>query len=647
MNTLRARAAIAAAVVVLASLMALTGLKLWINSIERVEQAQQRQTASLRTAAALADAMAPQIEASFAPDGRVTGLRWSEEPDLADHRLIDRVAAATGETATVFAFEAENGEFWRRSTNIIKPDGNRAVGTKLGSGGAVHAAIMRGETFRGEAVILGKPYYTVYAPIRGPQGGVEGILYVGVEKSDLFAAMIDELLTFLGAAVVVLALAVGAIWVMAGRALGPLEKLAAAAGKLGEGDYDVKVDGKERGDEIGHLASAMEMLRGRLSQAQDERVTLGQAEERSKARFAETLSALSRNVGDVAEAAAQGDFSARVDADFDAPELTRLAEAVNRMAGQVSLYLDDLQEMFAALEAGDLTRSLRGDWKGRLGELSEAARSGSAALAKVLADAREGAVDSRQGVAEVREIMDTLAARAESQASTLQETAATVEEMSATAASAAERLTGAEGMTETVATRAGDGAASVSHAIDAVKRIEESSAKITEIIAVIDSIAFQTNLLALNAAVEAARAGEAGKGFAVVASEVRGLAQRSSEAARDIGGLIKESASNVADGVEQVNATGEALDGIVGSIQELAGAIREIAASGREQGHGMQEINQAVGHLDETVQETTRRIGEAAARSASLEETATASAQALAAFRLAASDGQGRGRSAA
>ncbi|MEO1687482.1 MAG: methyl-accepting chemotaxis protein [Pseudomonadota bacterium] len=646
MRTLRSKAAIAAAVVVLASLGALMGVKLWSISASHVAKAQEQQGISLRVAAALTDAALPEVTADFDRNDDVRALTWSAEPDLSDHSLIDRIAAATGETATVFAFEAENGEFWRRSTNIIKPDGQRAVGTKLGKDGAVHAAVMRGETFRGEAVILGKSYYTVYAPVRGPSGAVEGILYVGVEKGGVLAAALGEMGSIALAALLVLGASVAVIWALAGAALGPLEVLAVAARRLSEGDFSVEVEGEARTDEVGQVASAMTALRARLAEAHEERERSGRAEEAAKAEHARTLEALSRGVGDVAEAAAKGDFSRRVNADFDAPELRRLADAVNALASGVSDYLDDLQAMFGAIEAGDLTRRLRPDWDGRLAEIAEAASTGLAALADALGSARENATDSREGVADVREIMDTLASRAESQASTLQQTAATVEEMSATAASAAERLTGAEKMTDAVAGRAGDGASSVAHAIDAVKRIEQSSSKITEIIAVIDSIAFQTNLLALNAAVEAARAGEAGKGFAVVASEVRGLAQRSSEAARDIGALIKESAGNVADGVEQVNATGDALEGIVTSVQALAGAIREIAASGREQGHGMQEINQAVGHLDETVQETTRRIGEAAARSGGLFETAEASAETLSAFKLSASR-PGGGRAAA
>jgi methyl-accepting chemotaxis protein len=205
-----------------------------------------------------------------------------------------------------------------------------------------------------------------------------------------------------------------------------------------------------------------------------------------------------------------------------------------------------------------------------------------------------------------------LSQRAESQAAALEETSATMEEMTASIRANADNSSTADEAAREAARKARRGGAIVTDAVAAMDRIETSASRIADIITVIESIAFQTNLLALNAAVEAARAGDAGKGFAVVASEVRTLAQRSSEAAKDITGLIQSSTGEVAAGARLVRQTGEALTEITGAVEAVAGSIGEITAATREQAAGAQEISSTVSHMDETTQRTSALASESA-----------------------------------
>ncbi|WP_293853934.1 methyl-accepting chemotaxis protein [uncultured Alsobacter sp.] len=213
-----------------------------------------------------------------------------------------------------------------------------------------------------------------------------------------------------------------------------------------------------------------------------------------------------------------------------------------------------------------------------------------------------------------------LAGRTEQQASALEETAATTEQLAASVKSSAQSSRQAVAYAEEARDVAEEGGRIVGQAVEAMTRIEQASAKITEITSVIDEIAFQTNLLALNAAVEAARAGDAGKGFAVVAAEVRTLAQRSSEAAKDIGGLISTSTVEVGQGVKLVREAGATLERIVGASAKVAGTVNEISTASAEQANGIDEMSQAVAHMDEMTQQNAALAEQSSASAMSLSQ---------------------------
>jgi methyl-accepting chemotaxis protein len=227
-----------------------------------------------------------------------------------------------------------------------------------------------------------------------------------------------------------------------------------------------------------------------------------------------------------------------------------------------------------------------------------------------------------------------LSQRTEEQAASLEETSAAMEEMLATVrknADNARHASSAAGQTKAIADRSGQ---VVAQAVDAMALIEQSSSKVTEIIGVIDDIARQTNLLALNAAVEAARAGDAGRGFAVVASEVRNLAQRSSQAAKDVKQLITVSGEQIKGGVDLVKRTGGSLTEIVQSIKEVADLVQDIAAACAEQATGIAEVNKALSQMDEVTQQNSALVEENAATAKTLEEQAQAMHERVAFFTI-------------
>ncbi len=213
-----------------------------------------------------------------------------------------------------------------------------------------------------------------------------------------------------------------------------------------------------------------------------------------------------------------------------------------------------------------------------------------------------------------------LARRTEQQAAALEETAAAVDEISATVKTSSGRANEVRRIVQDAKRRADTSSGVVQNAVSAMARIREASDKIANIVGVIDSIAFQTNLLALNAGVEAARAGEAGKGFAVVAQEVRELAQRSAQAAKEIGGLITNSSSEVATGTHYVSQTGDALMEIAGQIVDIAGHVDLIATSSQEQTVSLDSVNGSVNELDHMTQQNAAMVEETNAATRQLAE---------------------------
>ena len=312
----------------------------------------------------------------------------------------------------------------------------------------------------------------------------------------------------------------------------------------------------------------------------------------------------------------------------------RAARADRQVAARQQMQVvEALRIGLRQLSGGDLTSQIAEPFEGGYEDLRVDFNTTVETLASAMSEIAENAQNIRNEARDISTTADALSRKTESTAATLEQTAAALDELTSSVQQSAEGADHADRAVSDAKANAEESGKVVLQTVSAMDQIEESSNKITSIIKVIDDIAFQTNLLALNAGVEAARAGEAGRGFAVVASEVRALAQRSSEAAREINGLIAKSGSQVKKGVDLVGQTGEALRRIVDSVSKISDLVSSIASSSRQQSSNLAEINNAVTQLDQSTQQNAARLEEATAASEALRNDAVSLVETVGHFR--------------
>ncbi|RWX74895.1 methyl-accepting chemotaxis protein [Neorhizobium lilium] len=422
----------------------------------------------------------------------------------------------------------------------------------------------------------------VFLPFRVATFDTTWVAVVDVPLETINAPLQQQLIAMLAGLAAMILVIAGIAWAilyMVGR---PIQRLASNMGVLANGDLSADVAGVDRQDEIGAMARAVQVFKVNGLRAVDverEAVAIRSLAEKDRADAA----TLERNRSeDMAKAT------------------TGLAQGLQRLANGDLTY--QLREPFAP----DF-ESLRTDFNASIVQLRQTIQAVANATGSIDSGSRElsqGALD--------------LSRRTEQQAASLEETAAALEEITANLSNSSKRADDAR----TVARQSNESAQRsgmvVGDAIAAMHRIQQSSNQISNIISVIDEIAFQTNLLALNAGVEAARAGEAGKGFAVVAQEVRELAQRSAKAAKEIKGLIQTSAGEVEGGVRLVAATGETLKVIEQHVVTINTQLDAIATAAKEQSIGLSEVNTAVNHMDQATQQNAAMVEQSTAASETL-----------------------------
>ncbi|MFL7976195.1 methyl-accepting chemotaxis protein [Xanthomonas vasicola] len=373
---------------------------------------------------------------------------------------------------------------------------------------------------------------------------------------------------------------------------------------------------------IGDLSEDMDNLPGEKAVLTD-----------TMAQVKSNLLAMNTEIKHLAQSAANGDFTARGDAERFQYDFRVMVESLNTLMATADGNLQSLSGLLQSIAAGDLTARMSGEFHGVFAQMRDDANATATQLAEIVSGIKTSAISIRGAASEIAAGNQDLSQRTEQQAANLEETAASMEELTSTVKQNAESARQANQLAIGAAKVASQGGEIVSKVVGTMSGIEASSKKIADIISVIDGIAFQTNILALNAAVEAARAGEQGRGFAVVASEVRTLAQRSSGAAKEIKDLIDDSVQRVTDGSVLVHSAGTTMGEIVASVQRVTDIMGEISAASQEQSSGIEQVNQTVTQMDETTQQNAALVEEATAAARALEEQAIGLTEAVAVFK--------------
>ncbi len=542
-----------------------------------------------------------------------------------DVDLVDGFTRATGAVATVFARTGD--DFVRVTTSVKKDDGTRAVGTLLDRQHPAYASLLDGKPYTGRAVLFGKNFGTHYEPIRQGERTI-GVLFVGTDLSDVLQSLAGAMQTQqpFGTGVVY------AVDVRPGATLGQVVGLAAGRASA------ARIDAKEP-DAAAFLKQLQEGgEQGSFDTPWSPAAASG-APGLTRVAFVKNAAWNWVVVGEAPVSRVMADAKQQLVAlwvAIGAAVLALLVMIVWLTRRLVIRPVAELTRSLTHLAQSDLSQPLASQSGDELGRLTHAMEGFRHQLAHTMTVVRANAEHVASASSQIAMGNKDLSQRTEEQASALQETVATMDELSSTVrnnASNADQARQLALIASSVATRGGE---VVGQVVQTMKGIHDSSSKIAEINAVVDSIAFQTNILALNAAVEAARAGEQGRGFAVVATEVRNLAQRSADAAKQIKTLVSQSVEQVEQGTALVGHAGQTMGEIVAAIQRVSTIVAEISTASAEQSTGVSQVGQAVTQMDHATQQNAALVEESAAAAENLKQQADQLVQAVAVFRLGA-----------
>ncbi len=587
-------------------------------------------------AVGLSKTFAAKLSGGFALSGETVNIGDKPTPVLTlagkpvnmDFGLVDQFTEATGAVATVFASSGE--DFVRVTTSLKNDKGERVVGTQLDRAHPGYKAVREGNSFTGLAALFGRQYMTHYEPIKDGAGKVVGLAFVGLDFTDYLKSLKDTIRAMkIGNS--------GYFYVLDARPGANYGNLIVHPASEGKNILDSKdPDGRE------FIKDILEQKSGTIRYPWIN-ASMGETKAREKVvaftflkpwnwvvaggTYVDEYTSEVRSVRNIFA------MSGLVVVVFTAMVLFYMVKRT------VTRPLKEVQSAASRIAGGDLTVQLSKRSSDEIGQMVDAINQIGSGLASVVESVREGSESVANASSEIAQGNQDLSMRTEQQASALQQTASSMATLSGTVSHNVDNAKQANQLAISASDVAMRGGQVMEQVVETMKGINQSSARIADIIGVIDGIAFQTNILALNAAVEAARAGEQGRGFAVVASEVRSLAGRSAEAAKEIKTLISDSVGRVEQGTQLVNQAGETMTEVVASIRRVNDIMGEITSASSEQSNGVSQVSEAVNQMDQTTQQNAALVEEMAAAASSLRTQAGELVNTVSVFRTGSGDG--------
>ncbi|WEK04436.1 MAG: methyl-accepting chemotaxis protein [Candidatus Devosia phytovorans] len=612
--------AIAALVLVsiIGSIAAVSGA-IYINlHAGSMEDSKLQQDTNLAVAATILERRISGSVLNWTPEGTMDAFQSWAVPPFYDTEIIDSVTRVTRQDATIYVVDATTKVMHGKTTSIEAADGTRVTDLVIDPADPIYATLMEGLPYSGAMLVNGISYFVALQPIEKMSGEVMGAIFVGTPMVNIEAAAngVLGLILMVGGGVVVV---LGLIGLLLSRIITrPIPKLAGSMEAIAEGNYATDVPYTGLGNEVGGMARAVEVFRQnglRVSQMTEAEAARIVAEQESRQQM---MSELQSAFGAVVDAAVAGDFSRQVTAEFPDPELNGLARGINELVSTFNRGVTEMGQVLGAMANTDLTERMEGDYQGAFATLKSDINAVADKLTEVVGQLRHTSGSLKTATGEILSGANDLSERTTKQAATIEETSAAMEQLAATVLRNAQRAKDASAGAIRVTRTAEEGGQVMDQATSAMERITQSSAKISNIIGMIDDIAFQTNLLALNASVEAARAGDAGKGFAVVAVEVRRLAQSAASASSDVKALIEQSAGEVKSGSKLVGDAAGKLEAMLDGVRDNNNLLESIANDSREQASAIEEVSTAVRTMDEMTQHNAALVEET---NAAIEQT--------------------------
>ncbi|WP_052384137.1 methyl-accepting chemotaxis protein [Litchfieldella xinjiangensis] len=538
------------------------------------------------------------------------------EPLNGNYTLADEFTVRTGAPVTFFARDGD--DFVRVSTSVKNASGERVVGTLLNRESKSYARLMAGETYSGIAELFGTPYITIYEPVRNRQGEVAGAAFIGIDIVKELA-MLQERIR-------------GISYYQSGYAM--LVDAAIQQGRIiAGGPYENEsLESLKTTDNLSIFSELTSSPSGQFEYALEGR------DSRPQTMYFQHYPAWNWIItGTVFVDEMEAGIITMRNWSLLAALLLALGFAALLYFYQrnlISRPLEAIVGMAQQLAKGDLSQRHPTQREDEIGKLLVAMNGIGEGLSRTVSQVRNSTSSVNHAAAEIAQSSQDLASRTEQSAANLQETSASMEEITATVQNTAHSAQEANQLVADTAEITKQGNQDMIQAQRTMDDINTSAAKIGEIITLIDGIAFQTNILALNASVEAARAGEHGRGFAVVAQEVRTLATRSSDASKEIRGLVDESIKHTQSGAALVSGAAQTMESILHGVKRVSDMIGEISAGAKEQSEGIIQINTAVTELDAMTQQNAAVVEQSSAASEEMRNQAEQLERLMASFTL-------------